>query len=98
MRACRCGACHCPTTSGPLDLPGEQLIDWGGAQRWLKSAADNIQSLADALGGHASCFSHGVSETPFQPLAPALLRYHRQLKAQLDPQGLFNPGRMYADL
>ncbi|MGE8483865.1 MAG: FAD-linked oxidase C-terminal domain-containing protein, partial [Pseudomonas sp.] len=32
------------------------------------------------------------------PLAPALLRYHRQLKAQLDPQGLFNPGRMYAEL
>ena len=87
-----------PNNLGPLDLPGEQLIDWGGAQRWLKSAADNIQSRALELGGHATCFSHGVSETPFQPLAPALLRYHRQLKAQLDPQGLFNPGRMYADL
>lgn len=87
-----------PNNLGPLDLPGEQLIDWGGAQRWLKSAADNIQSLAGELGGHATCFSHGVSETPFQPLAPALLRYHRQLKAQLDPQGLFNPGRMYAEL
>ena len=87
-----------PNNLGPLDLPGEQLIDWGGAQRWLKSAADDIQSRALELGGHATCFSHGVSETPFQPLAPALLRYHRQLKAQLDPQGLFNPGRMYADL
>ncbi|WLI10446.1 MULTISPECIES: glycolate oxidase subunit GlcE [Pseudomonas] len=87
-----------PNNLGPLDLPGEQLIDWGGAQRWLKSAADNIQSRALELGGHATCFSHGVSETPFQPLAPALLRYHQQLKAQLDPQGLFNPGRMYAKL
>jgi glycolate oxidase FAD binding subunit len=87
-----------PNNLGPLDLPGEQLIDWGGTQRWLKSAADNIQSRAHELGGHATCFSHGVSETPFQPLAPALLRYHRQLKAQLDPQGLFNPGRMYAEL
>lgn len=87
-----------PNNLGPLDLPGEQLIDWGGAQRWLKSAADDIQSRALELGGHATCFSHGVSETPFQPLAPALLRYHRQLKAQLDPPGLFNPGRMYADL
>ncbi|KNH26975.1 glycolate oxidase [Pseudomonas syringae] len=87
-----------PNNLGPLGLPGEQLIDWGGAQRWLKSAADNIQSRALELGGHATCFSHGVSETPFQPLAPALLRYHRQLKAQLDPQGLFNPGRMYAEL
>ncbi len=87
-----------PNNLGPLDLPGEQLIDWGGAQRWLKSAADNIQSRALELGGHATCFSHGVSETPFQPLAPALLRYHRRLKAQLDPLGLFNPGRMYAEL
>jgi glycolate oxidase FAD binding subunit len=87
-----------PNNLGPLDLPGEQLIDWGGAQRWLKSAAENIQSRALELGGHATCFSHGVSETPFQPLTPALLRYHRQLKAQLDPQGLFNPGRMYAEL
>ncbi|MBB2886848.1 MULTISPECIES: glycolate oxidase subunit GlcE [Pseudomonas] len=86
-----------PNNLGPLDLPGEQLIDWGGAQRWLKTAADNIQSLAQQHGGHATCFSHGVTETPFQPLAPALLRYHRQLKAQLDPQGLFNPGRMYAE-
>ncbi|MHC8371546.1 glycolate oxidase subunit GlcE [Pseudomonas sp. MDT1-85] len=87
-----------PNNLGPLDLPGEQLIDWGGAQRWLKSAADNIQSRALELGGHATGFSHGVSDTPFQPLAPALLRYHRQLKAQLDPLGLFNPGRMYAEL
>ncbi|UZE09699.1 glycolate oxidase subunit GlcE [Pseudomonas sp. B21-053] len=86
-----------PNNLGPLALPGEQLIDWAGAQRWLKSEATNIQSIAHELGGHATCFSHGASETPFQPLAPALLRYHRQLKAQLDPQGLFNPGRMYAE-
>ncbi|MFJ2682337.1 glycolate oxidase subunit GlcE [Pseudomonas sp. NPDC087342] len=86
-----------PNNLGPLALPGDQLIDWAGAQRWLKSEATDIQSMAHELGGHATCFSHGASETPFQPLAPALLRYHRQLKAQLDPQGLFNPGRMYAE-
>ncbi|RLU04798.1 glycolate oxidase subunit GlcE [Pseudomonas prosekii] len=86
-----------PNNLGPLTLPGEQLIDWAGAQRWLKSDADNIQALAHELGGHATCFSHGASHTPFQPLALTLLRYHRQLKAQLDPQGLFNPGRMYAE-
>lgn len=86
-----------PNNLGPLTLPGDQLIDWAGAQRWLKSDASNIQSLAFDLGGHATCYSHGVSDSPFQPLAPALLRYHQQLKAQLDPQGLFNPGRMYAE-
>ncbi|WP_347905431.1 glycolate oxidase subunit GlcE [Pseudomonas purpurea] len=87
-----------PNNLGPLTLPAEQLIDWAGAQRWLKTDAPDIQSLAQALGGHATCFTPGASDTPFQPLAPALLRYHRQLKAQLDPQGLFNPGRMYAEL
>ncbi|VVO06214.1 glycolate oxidase subunit GlcE [Pseudomonas fluorescens] len=89
-----------PNNTGLLDLPGEQLIDWGGAQRWLKSDADAsvIRSIALAAGGHATCYSHALIDSPFQPLPPALLRYHRQLKAQLDPQGIFNPGRMYAEL
>jgi glycolate oxidase FAD binding subunit len=34
----------------------------------------------------------------FQPLPPALLALHQRLKAALDPAGIFNPGRMYADL
>lgn len=89
-----------PQASGMLELPGQQLIDWGGAQRWLKSAADGctIQALAAAAGGHASCYSHGLHDSPFQPLPPALLHYQRQLKARLDPHGLFNPGRMYAEI
>ena len=28
-----------PNATGELHLPGRQLIDWGGAQRWLKSSA-----------------------------------------------------------
>jgi glycolate oxidase FAD binding subunit len=86
-----------PNATGPLDLPGAQLIDWAGAQRWLKTDADTVQALAREWGGHAVCYRPGATATPFQPLAPALLRYHRQLKAKLDPQGLFNPGRMYAE-
>lgn len=87
-----------PNNLGPLDLRGEQLIDWAGAQRWVKSESSEIHALALSLGGHATCFTHGATDSPFQPLAPTLLRYHRQLKAQLDPQGLFNPGRMYAEV
>jgi glycolate oxidase FAD binding subunit len=89
-----------PQASGMLELPGQQLIDWGGAQRWLKSAADGptIQALAAAAGGHATCYSHGLHDSPFQPLPPALFHYQRQLKARLDPHGLFNPGRMYAEI
>lgn len=87
-----------PNNLGPLELPGEQLIDWAGAQRWVKSESPEIHALAHSLGGHATCFTHGATDSPFQPLAPTLLRYHRQLKAQLDPQGLFNLGRMYAEV
>jgi glycolate oxidase FAD binding subunit len=89
-----------PTNTGVLDLPGDQLIDWGGAQRWLKTDApgSDIRALVNTVGGHAICYSHGLDDSPFQPLAEPLLRYHRQLKAQLDPHGIFNPGRMYAEI
>lgn len=87
-----------PTGTGLLALPGSQLIDWAGAQRWLKSEADasTIRAIAEAAGGHATCY--GASDSPFQPLPAELLRYHCQLKAQLDPQGIFNPGRLYAEV
>ena len=89
-----------PNNIGPLPLPGEQLIDWGGAQRWLKSDADaqRIRQSVGEVGGHATCYSPGVTDAPFQPLPALMLRYHRQLKAQLDPQGIFCPGRLYPEL
>jgi glycolate oxidase FAD binding subunit len=81
-------------------LPGALLIDWAGAQRWLKSDAPpaTLRQIATAAGGHATCFTTLRDVEPFQPLAAPLLRFHRQLKQQLDPRGIFNPGRMYADL
>ncbi|UUQ64471.1 glycolate oxidase subunit GlcE [Pseudomonas fuscovaginae UPB0736] len=87
-----------PAVAVPLDLPGEQLVDWGGAQRWLKSDAEPelIRRVVSQVGGHATCFSGG--DSPFHPLPEGLLRYHRQLKSRLDPQGLFNPGRLYKEL
>jgi len=89
-----------PTDTPRLSLPGRQLIDWGGAQRWLKSDAEAsfIRQVVEEVGGHVTCYSHGLSDSPFQPLPEALMRYHRNLKRQLDPQGIFNPGRLYAEL
>ncbi|WP_315261970.1 glycolate oxidase subunit GlcE [Pseudomonas fragi] len=89
-----------PNNTPELELPGEQLIDWGGAQRWLKSDAEAsfIRTVVTEVGGHATCYSHGLVDSPFQPLPDALMRYQRSLKQQLDPQGIFNPGRLYAEL
>ncbi|MDD0973903.1 glycolate oxidase subunit GlcE [Pseudomonas fontis] len=89
-----------PALTAPLALHGEQLLDWGGAQRWLKSeaSAETIRHAVAAVGGHATCFTPGHSDSPFHPLAAPLLRYHQALKQRLDPLGIFNPGRLYADV
>ncbi|MGY2186027.1 glycolate oxidase subunit GlcE [Pseudomonas sp. SDO5591_S426] len=89
-----------PHNTPKLSLPGRQLIDWGGAQRWLKSDAEAtfIRQVVEEVGGHVTCYSHGLIDCPFQPLPGPLLRYHQSLKQQLDPRGIFNPGRLYAEL
>lgn len=90
-----------PSVTPPLDLPGSQLIEWGGAQRWLASDMDaaKIRAIADKVGGHATLFRHGDKGAGvFHPLAPAVSRIHQNLKKSFDPSGIFNPGRMYPDL
>jgi glycolate oxidase FAD binding subunit len=89
-----------PPTAAPLDSALPQLIEWGGALRWLAGDADAalLRRLAAQLGGHATLFrAADKSAGAFQPLPPALLALHRRVKAALDPAGLFNPGRLYPD-
>lgn len=88
-----------PSTTPPLALAGEQLIEWGGAQRWLRSdeSAETIRAAVIQAGGHATLFRGGDKDVGvFQPLAPAVGRIHQNLKNSFDPEGIFNPGRMYA--
>lgn len=90
-----------PPVTAPLALDGEQLIEWGGAQRWLKTAAEAsvIRAAAAAAGGHATLFRGGDKRSGvFHPLAPAVMAIHRKLKSGFDPAGIFNPGRMYDSL
>jgi glycolate oxidase FAD binding subunit len=90
-----------PSTTPPLRLQGEQLIEWGGALRWLHSHADarTVREAAKRAGGHATLFRGGDKAVGvFQPLAPALVKIHKALKREFDPQGIFNRGRMYSDL
>ena len=89
-----------PTVVPPLALPGTQLIEWGGAQRWIRSEADaaTIRAAVSGAGGHATLFRGGDRNAGvFQPLAPAVHAIHRQLKNVFDPAGVFNRGRMYKD-
>jgi len=85
-----------PSVAPPLALPGRQLIEWGGGLRWLKStaAAHAVRAKGPATLFRGSDKSAGA----FAPLDPAAARLHRELKAAFDPAGIFNPGRMYADL
>lgn len=87
-----------PSTTDTLKLGGVQLIEWGGAQRWLRSdmdAASIRRSVSDA-GGHATLFRGGdKSVGVFEPLQPAVARIHERLKNSFDPAHIFNPGRLY---
>jgi glycolate oxidase FAD binding subunit len=89
-----------PSFIPPLALPGEQLIEWGGAQRWLKTDTDaaTIRQTAEQVGGHATLYRGGDKAVGvFHPLKPAVAKIHRNLKAAFDPSGIFNPGRMYEE-
>ena len=90
-----------PATTEPIRLPGQQLIEWGGAQRWWRTRADatQVRAVAQQAKGHAALFrGTDKSAGAFAPLSPPLARIHRGLKQAFDPSGIFNPGRLYPDL
>ena len=89
-----------PQTAPALALPGEQLLEWGGGQRWVvtTAAAATLREAAVRVGGHASAFRGGAPGDAFAPLAAPLLRIHQGLKDAFDPDRIFNPGRLYPGL
>ncbi len=90
-----------PQTAPAIKLPGEQLIEWGGGQRWWCSAAPAaaVREATQRAGGHATLFCGAdKSAGVFAPLPAPLMRIHRELKREFDPAGVFNRGRLYPDL
>lgn len=93
-----------PPTTPPLELPGEQLIEWRGGLRWLKSdaPAEVIRAAVAAAGGHATLWLAPAELKQrvgaFAPLPAPLMTLHKNLKAAFDPRGIFNPGRLYPEL
>jgi glycolate oxidase FAD binding subunit len=90
-----------PATAVPVKLPGRQLIEWHGAQRWWRTAADaGAVRAAAALGrGHATLV-RGADKSggAFTPVSDVLMRVHRGIKQAFDPAGILNPGRLYPRL
>lgn len=86
-----------PSVATPISLTGTQLIEWGGAQRWLLSdePGEIVRTAVAKIGGHATRFHHGRGAgSVFHALAPAVATLHRRLKSTFDPHGILNPGRM----
>ena len=90
-----------PATTQAVEFDGEQLIEWGGALRWLKSDLD-IQQIRQTIqqhGGHVSAYRNSSSDSEFfHPLEPGARILHQRLKHAFDPAGILNPGRLYKEL
>lgn len=75
------------------------LIDWGGAQRWIRGNYDKseLETMAHDMGGHVSLFRHGDRKNDvFHTMAPPMQKLQLNLKNAFDPNGILNPGRMYS--
>ncbi|WP_419909802.1 glycolate oxidase subunit GlcE [Hoeflea sp.] len=85
----------------------DAFYDWQGGLVWLRMEADPevdlIRKGIKALGGgHATLVraSEAIRRAVpvFEPPDPALAALNGRLKEQFDPQRIFNPGRLAADL
>ena len=87
-----------PPTTAPLEVHGEQLIEWFGGQRWVctPAPAAAVHALAARVGGHAQavCAAQPMPCVDGAALSPVLLRLHQQVQRAFDPQGVFATGRL----
>ncbi|MGN6770776.1 MAG: FAD-binding protein [Rhizobiaceae bacterium] len=79
------------------------FYDWQGGLIWLEMAAEPEAAALRAMirrfgGGHATLIRAGEPERAsldvFEPQPPALAALSARLKAEFDPKGILNPGRM----
>lgn len=80
------------------------LIDWGGALRWLRQGSivndverEQLEHSAVAANGQVMVFRGGDPEKEvFHAQSDPAKVILQRLKAAFDPDGLFNPGRLYS--
>ncbi|WP_040400649.1 glycolate oxidase subunit GlcE [Amorphus coralli] len=89
--------------------PARGFYDWGGGLVWIATgpeddagAAELRRSIAAHGGGHATLVRGSdalrTSVPVFEPEPGPLAALSARLKAQFDPTGILNPGRMRAGL
>jgi glycolate oxidase FAD binding subunit len=82
-----------PSAAPRLDLPGKWLLDWAGAQRWLRTPANavDVQRAAEAIGGHVMLFRNAEHPHSVHMSNPVTSRLTRELRRAFDPSAIFNP-------
>ncbi|NND67784.1 MAG: glycolate oxidase subunit GlcE [Halioglobus sp.] len=86
-------------SSPATDSFGAMLVDWGGAQRWVRGDphVESLQRYAGHAGGHATLFRGGDRGGEVRsPLSAVEQRLQKRLKQSFDPAGVLNPGRLYS--
>ncbi len=89
---------HKPSAGAQREF-GDMLIDWAGAQRWVRGEQDRaaLEKSAENAGGHVSLFRGGDRHGEVKHSAGTLEKQLQQrLKHAFDPAGILNPGRMYS--
>ena len=87
-------------------LGARYFYDWGGGLVWLAvmpgedAGALRIRAAVAEANGHATLIRASdeirAKQDVFAPLGAALMKVTSGIKQSFDPDGIFNPGRMYA--
>jgi glycolate oxidase FAD binding subunit len=81
------------------------LYDWAGGLLWIAvpaadAAAGLVRSAVKAVGGHATLVRAPAALRAvldvFEPQDTSLAALTKRVKASFDPEGVLNPGRMWA--
>ena len=85
------------------EVAAEAFYDWQGGLIWLRlegdPGADLVRRCVRAHGGGHATLVRASAATRmtvpvFEPQPPALATLSARLKAEFDPKGVLNPGRM----
>jgi glycolate oxidase FAD binding subunit len=87
-------------------VPAELIYDWAGGLVWAAPApaddasAQAVRRAVGAFGGHATLVRASAATRAavavFEPQEPGLAALTKRVKEGFDPNGVLNPGRMWA--